>query len=68
MSDTCASQTTLSLDAASRAKLKTVPTHTVLKNASDSTMNLSGQSHLLLYDKHSVETSVLVSPEVNTVT
>ena len=38
----------------------------MLKNPSDSTMTLSGQSLMQLYnDKHSVETTVLVSPDVN---
>ena len=43
-----------------------MPTNTVLQNASDSTLTLSGQSCVLFYnDKHSVETIVLVSPYVN---
>lgn len=51
----------VSLDIARRAKLKIVPTHTVLKNVSDSTMTLYGQSRVQLpNDKHLVETTVLI--------
>ena len=60
MPDTGASQTIVSLDAARRAKLITVPTNTVLKNASDTPMTLTGQLRFQLFnDKHSVETTVL---------
>ena len=66
MPDTGASQTIVSLNVAREAKLQVEPTNTVLRNASDMVMNLTGQSRVLLYnEKHSAETTVLISPDVN---
>ena len=66
MPDTRASQTIGSLNIAREAKLRIEQTNIVLRNASDMPMSLSGQSYVLLYnDKHSVETTVLISPNMN---
>ena len=64
MPDTGASQTIISLDIARIARLNIKDTNITLKNASDVQMSLSGQARdILSYEKHSVETSVLLSPE-----
>ena len=66
MPDTGTSQTIVSLKVTQEAKLAIEHSQLILKNASDMPMSLAGQSCVLFYnDKHSVKTTVLISPGIN---
>ena len=66
MPDTGASQTIVSAAVARDAKLLIRPTHTELRNASGTVMDLLGEADAVLCnDKHSASSTVLVARDIN---